>query len=136
MIEPTLLNLRYPVSAIALNPATRTARVMRVSKVQNIPPGSGNKKHIRSLSRSSLNKLAWTVINTSSKFTSILTLTYLCPPTIRAAKNHLNRFLQLLHRKLKQDLRYIWFLEFQRSGKVHYHILLNIPYNKQLHTFI
>jgi hypothetical protein len=66
--------------------------------------------------------------NTEVDFTVMITLTYPrdFPCDGRVVKRHLNAFLQSL-RKEAPKFSYLWFLEFQKRGAPHIHILSNYP---------
>lgn len=76
-------------------------------------------------------KLAFTAANTEVNFTHMVTLTY--PKEFetdgKMVKVHLNRFLSWLRAKV-EGVEYLWFLEFQKRGAPHYHILINRAINK------
>jgi hypothetical protein len=62
------------------------------------------------------------------------TLTYqvdLAPKNGSTSKRHLNAFLQ----KLRRDkMEYLWFMEFQRNGSVHYHVLSDLDCSETAQT--
>lgn len=95
--------------------------------------GKGEKRPLRSLSRSSLNRLAFTAHNANLKLKSMLTLTYSERWTRsgRQAKSQLNYYLTRL-RRLFVPLSYLWFLEFQVRGAPHFHVLLSVPVDEDL----
>jgi hypothetical protein len=61
------------------------------------------------------------------EFESMLTLTYgnPSPKNGEVVKRHLNNALTWLRRK-HSGLEYLWFIEFQKRGAPHFHVLLNI----------
>jgi hypothetical protein len=61
------------------------------------------------------------------EFKSMLTLTYGSPSPARGdeVKRHLNNVLTWLRRRFGV-VEYLWFLEFQRRGAPHFHILLDV----------
>lgn len=133
-LSPDTLNKYFPIGAVVINRETKAAVVMRKGSLNGTSPQTfGNKKAIRFLSQSSLNELLFLTVNTASKFQSLLTLTFLSPPLAAQAKVHLNKFLVYLRRKIGTTLRYLWFMEFQLRGAIHFHILLNQKYQKPLH---
>lgn len=135
MLNASTVNSYSPVAAISVNKRTGTAIVHRKSTMRPPPKNqTGNKKAIRYLSQSSLNKLALTVLNTSTQFVSMLTLTYLSFPSGKQAKSDLNRLLQWLGRKAKRALGYLWFMEFTRKGRIHFHVLLDLTPSPELLT--
>lgn len=72
--------------------------------------------------------LAFTAANTDVSFRTMITLTYPAswPLDGRESKRHLAAFLQFL-RRVDGDVDYLWFLEFQRRGAPHYHLLVSTP---------
>jgi len=72
--------------------------------------------------------LARTVFATDVTFFSMMTLTYpaVWPRDGKQVKSDLNRFLTWLRDNYKTD--YIWWLEFQKRGAPHMHILTTIIY--------
>lgn len=87
---------------------------------------------VRALSSRSLARLAFTAFNTPADFRSIITLTY--PRKFsndgKAAKTDLNKVLTWLRRNYP-GLEYLWFLEFQKRGAVHFHILVSVDLAEQ-----
>jgi len=79
---------------------------------------------IREFSKKSRQRLAFTAANTDVVFRSMITLTYPrdFPSDGRLVKRHLNRFLQWFKRD-SGGVSLLWFLEFQRRGAPHVHIL-------------
>jgi hypothetical protein len=90
-------------------------------------PG-GRRKEITMLSDESLRRLAFVANNTNIDLRSMITLTYPYeyPTCGKTCKNHLERLLKGLKRLCGQDLAYLWFLEFQKRGAPHFHILLQV----------
>lgn len=89
------------------------------------PPSSGGaRKEIVELTRESLGRMVFLLQNTETRFLSMVTLTY--PGDYesdgKVVKGHLNRFLSWA--RAKGFGRYVWFLEFQRRGAPHFHVLL------------
>ena len=70
-------------------------------------------------------RLAFVASNTDIMFTSMLTLTYprQFPNDGKDVKRNLNAFLVALRRKIP-GVSMLWFLEFQRRGAPHIHIML------------
>ncbi len=105
----------------------RTDAVM--SYVGGAPPKGekGNRGDVTELSRRSLQKLAFYAQNTPVKFVTITTLTYpgTFPRNGQEIKQHLNRFLAWMRAKWK-GVNYLWFLEFQKRGAPHFHILTDV----------
>jgi hypothetical protein len=97
-----------------------------------LPGGGGRRKQIRGFSKASKRKLAMKAANAPARFATLLTLTYHGLGVegeteearnlriARRAKRDLNRFLSTMRRDLG---RYLWVMEFQQRGVVHFHLL-------------
>ena len=83
------------------------------------------RSQVKTFSRASRRKLAFVASNTSIDFTSMITLTYPreFPNDGKDVKRNLNAFLVALRRKVN-SLEYLWFLEFQKRGAPHIHLLI------------
>lgn len=99
---------------LRIAPAEITAARHRRPKGK--PP---RRSEITSWSEDSRRRLKWTLRNTVGKWFTMITLTYQTPPEPRQAKQHLNAFLQGLRRR---GLEYLWVLELQERGAIHFHI--------------
>lgn len=95
----------------------RTAKIKTMAKT----PERGK---IVSISRKSLLRLMFTMQCTSATFGSMLTLTYpkYYPDDGAIVKADINVVLQKIRRL---GWSYVWFLEFQKRGAPHIHILLS-----------
>lgn len=125
MPTPEQINSAYPIVAII---QYRSGwKVERKSLIDYRPPPRENGILIKELSRRSLSKLAFTAMNTESDFASMITLTYPAqyPSDGRQVKQHLNKFLTYMRRKVGK-FEYLWFLEFQARGAPHFHILTTL----------
>jgi len=83
------------------------------------------RKGIYEMSKKSKLRLSHIVNNSEIKFQSMLTLTwgdFMPPVDGKELKRQLNIFLKEFRHHLKTP-EYLWFLEFQRSGRPHIHIL-------------
>lgn len=89
------------------------------------PPQRGN---ITMLSKKSRQRLAFVANNTRIVFRSMITLTYPkeYPTDGKTVKAHLHTFLVWARRRFASP-SYLWFLEFQKRGAPHIHILLDYP---------
>lgn len=89
------------------------------------------------VSKRSLDKLALLVRGSSVKFTSLMTLTYGAnfPMSGRLAKKNLNHALITFKRKFGW-FEYVWVLEFQERGAVHFHIAATLPEPTELDRLI
>lgn len=83
---------------------------------------------ITMLSKKSRQRLAFIANNTRVVFKTMITLTY--PKEFstdgKEVKKHLNTFLVWSRRRFVSP-SYLWFLEFQRRGAPHIHLLLDAP---------
>jgi len=81
-------------------------------------------------SKKSIKRLKFLLRNTADMWKGLITLTYPAefPRNGRLCKKHLNAFLQFLRR---QGVRYIWVLEFQERGALHYHIFVDKYISKE-----
>lgn len=80
------------------------------------------------LSKKSRRRLAFVVNNTNVVFRTMITLTYPkeFPCDGKDVKKHLNAFLVWCRRRFARP-SYVWFLEFQKRGAPHIHVLLDWP---------
>lgn len=79
-------------------------------------------------SKKSRQRLAFVANNTNVVFRTMVTLTYPkdFPADGKRVKKHLNAFLVWCRRRFDSP-SYIWFLEFQRRGAPHIHLLIDTP---------
>lgn len=91
-------------------------------KIENISNGRRDRQ-IKMFTPKSMARLVATINATDVCFKSMVTLTYpaIYPKEGRSVKTDLNRFLNLFRRKYETE--YLWFLEFQKRGAPHFHIL-------------
>lgn len=89
------------------------------------PPQRGN---ITVLSKKSRQRLAFVANNTRVVFRTMITLTYPKEYTTdgKEVKKHLNAFLVWCRRYFARP-SYLWFLEFQKRGAPHIHLLVDTP---------
>src|SRR4029450_286349 len=89
---------------------------------------SGKRGKIRGLSRQSPKRLAFTVFTSPVSFRSILTLTYSsnAPTQGNITKKHLTYTLTAMKRAFG-PYSYLWWLEFTKKNRPHYHLLLTLP---------
>ena len=90
-------------------------------------PPRGVRGEIVNFSRAARARLAFIVSETDVNFKTFVTLTYPEKYTRdgKEVKKHLNRWLSML-RYRHAGIEYLWFLEFQRRGAPHVHIMLDI----------
>lgn len=79
-------------------------------------------------SKKSRKRLAFVANNTRVVFRTMVTLTYPkeYPTDGKTVKTHLNAFLVWCRRRLDSP-SYLWFLEFQKRGAPHIHLLFDAP---------
>lgn len=89
---------------------------------------AGERQPIREFSQRSIDRMAFTIACSPVRFASMITLTYPhnFPTDGKRIKVDLNRMLQRIGRVFGAH-SYFWFLEFQRRGAPHYHILSTLP---------
>lgn len=89
---------------------------------------TGKRQKITALSPRSLSRLALLALSTQVRWKSLITLTYGQNYILDGsrAKYHLNFILTKLKR-MYGPFDYLWFLEFQKRGAPHYHILVSLP---------
>jgi len=89
------------------------------------PPPRGE---ITMFSKKSRQRLAFVASNTDVTFRTMVTLTYPkeYPTDGQTVKRQLDSFLKWLRRETR-GMSYLWFLEFQKRGAPHYHILYDTP---------
>lgn len=86
------------------------------------------RKGIYEMSKKSKLRLSHIINNSEVKFVSMLTLTwgdFMPPVNGKELKRQLNIFLKKFRQHYKTP-EYLWFLEFQRKGKPHIHLLTTI----------
>lgn len=126
-MSPEDVNRLFPVTVVSYF-GKGVAKVTRESKIEATGnAGGGPRGRITYLTSRSRSYLAFVVAATEVSFGSLLTLTYGDPyPTDGAVcKSHLNAFLTHL-RHLYPVISYVWVVEFQKRGALHFHILLSM----------
>lgn len=127
------INKLYPIAQYQKSKNGRVVRLKREGPKQGQPPTAAHRGKIEFLSRKSLSRLAFTAQAASEKFKSILTLTYSGVPRDGVqVKSDLNYILQLLRYRCG-NMQYLWWLEFQRRGSPHFHILLSCEVDRNIH---
>lgn len=128
MKSSDVFNLAYPIVGISIYP-NGVLRVKRKSDLQGkFTYDAGRKdRPIVKFTNKSMARLVATANATEVEFKSMLTLTYpsLFPLAGTTIKQDMNRFLTMVRDKGWGD--YLWFLEFQKRGAPHFHILMSTP---------
>ena len=118
-----------PGPVIGIRIYRRDVVVVRRGKLH---PGNRGEAPIRGsiamFSKKSRQRLAFVANNTTVVFRTMMTLTYprAWPTDGQKVKAQLNTFLTWLRRRLNKP-SYLWFLEFQKRGAPHIHILVDSP---------
>lgn len=124
LIEADVFNLVNPIVGVYKYPGG-VLKVKRESKIMGrFKYDTGRKeKTIMKFSPKSMARLVATVNATKIEFNSFLTLTFprLYPKDGKVAKEAMNYLLTMMRSKLGGE--YLWFLEFQKRGAPHFHIL-------------
>lgn len=99
---------------------------LRRRKTCLTPPPRGKRGDIEYLSGKARARLMWIVKETDVEFKSLLTLTYgsTWPKSGKECKSHLDAMLKWVRRNVTTS--YLWFIEFQRRGAPHYHIMFDV----------
>lgn len=123
MADPVYISRIYQSSAGGI-------RIERKSRVKSHITNNGDVA-ISKFSERSRQKLAWVCSQSSYPMVSMITLTYhRMTMDGRACKSDLNTFLTAV-RRILPNTKYIWFMEFQKRGAIHYHVLLSVPVDRQ-----
>jgi len=123
--DPEMFNRIYPVRAARFY-ENGTVEVIRGNKRVNSPKPPKRGK-IKELSKASRQRLALVALETQVEFSSLITLTYgvTSPTNGKSCKADLRKMLnRLIWWYGKFD--YLWFLEFQRRGSPHIHVLCSV----------
>ena len=125
-VEPEWFNYNFPV--VGLEIYRSGWRVCRTSRLKPKEIPRGLRREIMELTKESLSRLAFIIANTNIQFQSIITLTYgeTFPRDGQKVKADLHRFLVKFGRAFGEH-SYVWFVEFQRRGAPHFHILTSLP---------
>lgn len=110
-----------PVTGIEIY--KRDVRVKRAAEGEHL--GGGKRKPVTEFTKRARQNLAFVAMNTSVTFQTMVTLTYpaIFPTDGRECKAHLAAFLQWMRRTWNNP-DYLWFLEWQKRGAPHFHILV------------
>ena len=136
-IDWPTLNKIYPVWYYQQSGNGKAVRIRRKSNIKyqerRDKPTRGT---ISKLSKKSLSRLAFAAQVLSERFFSMLTLTF-CEVARdgQSVKRALKAILAYLGKRFK-DLEYLWFMEFQKRGSPHFHILLNQNVSRETHQLI
>jgi hypothetical protein len=105
-------------------------QIMRGMRWPTLKPEAPRERKIFEMSRKSKSRLAHIAANSDVKWKSLITLTYgdfFCAINGKELKRQLNIMLKFLRQRY--DMEYLWFMEFTKKGKPHFHILTTITPN-------
>lgn len=121
---PEFMRENYPIVKVRFHP--NGLEIVRAESENSSRP-RGKRGHIEELSKSSLSKLAFSAQNSRVKFTSMLCLScgLIYPKSGIIFKMAMNRLLSAMRYKFA-PLDYLWFLEFQKRGAPHAHIMTSV----------
>lgn len=96
------------------------------------PPPPGERKPVIEFTKKARARLAFVASNTDVRFHSMMTLTYprKWPKDGKQVKRDLKAMLLRLKRR-DRAIQYLWFLEFQKRGAPHIHLLLSTKSDKK-----
>lgn len=99
--------------------------IKRGNELRSATPVRGERKPIVKLTNTALARLAWTSQTTQTKFHSMLTMTYgkYYPENGKQVKEDIRMLIQFLKRQ-NYTRNYLWFLEFQKRGAPHVHVMV------------
>lgn len=120
------MNTHYIGDVVGIRIYDNDVVVVRQGGNANVP--ETERGTIMEFSKASRQRLAFVCSNTPVVFKLMITLTYPkdFPSDGKTVKGHLNSFLTWVRRDMGNP-SYLWFLEFQRRGAPHYHLLLDPP---------
>jgi len=121
-MTPADIEFLFPITSVLVHRGGH----LTVQRSARFPPpksSAGNRKQITKLSKKSLKELNHTMQCTNIEFCSMATLTY---PRFypRGGKETKKDFAYMLRWFKKFSDNYLWFLEFQKRGAPHFHLLL------------
>jgi len=126
-IPPEIINTCYPIVGVTVY-GGGVMVIRRESKLQGFYSSRSGRedRKIMKFSAKSMSMLVATVNASKVNLRSILTLTYpsLFPNDGENVKKDLHRFLTWFKRR--GETEFLWFLEFQKRGAPHFHILSDI----------
>lgn len=121
-LAPETINSCFPIARVKVY-KNGCYKIVRKSLMQDdyLPNGGSQ---VKELSNKSLLNLIWTINATDVEFHSMITLTYPAdfPANGATVKEDLRVYNQWLRGRFKTEI--LWFLEFQKRGAPHFHVLL------------
>lgn len=129
-LDYVIFNAVYPIVRVKVY--AKGYEVERKSQLKYKPENVPARGTIKKRSQKSLSRLAFIAATTTVKFASLMTLTYPHGKELtgRMAQQKFGRFLKKARRQFGH-FSYLWFLEFQKRGTPHYHILTSVGNTRQ-----
>ena len=123
-LTPDTIRANYPITRVRL--FGNGLEILRGSSGSE-PRSRGQRGYIQELSTSSLCKLAFSAQNSRVQFKSMLCLScgVIYPKSGIIFKRALGRVISAMRYRYA-PLDYLWFLEFQRNGAPHAHVLTTV----------
>jgi hypothetical protein len=120
--------MKYPIPPIK-GVVVYKQDVVVVRESGNSKPDAPTRSEICEFSRKSRQRLAFVAANTDQVFQTMITLTYPGEYSTdgQQVKANFKAFLEWLTRDLGARPSYLWFLEFQKRGAPHFHLLITYP---------
>lgn len=127
-LSPEQVNSLYPIIGANLYRGGLVLMRLNLSPFAGMRRKKGERGKISHLSRRSRSRLLLLVSTWKKSFRSLITLTYgqNYPLNGKGVKSDLNRFLTRL-RQVYDGVGVVWFLEFQKRGAPHIHLLTTLP---------
>ncbi|MFI5251951.1 MAG: hypothetical protein ACHQQQ_05890 [Bacteroidota bacterium] len=109
-------------SVVEVNKCSVLVRVGN-NKLRNMQGRMVRRREIRRFSGNSKKRLARLLLNNAEKFKYFFTVTYRANQRdCRISKIHIDRFLTRFRKACGSKVGYVWALEFQKRGAVHFHL--------------
>lgn len=125
MLNPVEVEALYPLDKVLLY---KNGMVIQRKARFKYPKKYSPRKGIYEMSKKSRLLLTHIVTNSPIRFKSMFTLTYgdfMPPVNGKELKRQFNIFLKAYRKRFKTP-EYVWFLEFQKTGKPHLHVITTV----------
>lgn len=120
---------------IALECYRSSVRLVRDFKRKEVWRKVSKRGAVNAFSDASRKRLKFTVLNSKPLVSQFGMSYHLSTPDGAESKRHLGVFLKGL-RDYYPAAGYLWILEFQSRGTVHFHLFLTLPVGRELHNFL
>jgi len=125
VLSPVEVEALYPIEKVEVYKNGLVVKRKAIRKQNRVYTP---RKGIYEMSKKSKLRLTHIVTNSPIKFVSMITLTwgdFMPPVNGKELKRQLNILLKRFRKRFKNP-QYVWFLEFQKKGKPHLHILTTV----------